>query len=452
MLFISQKPVLTKRVLVLMLVFVLIFNIAFKPQKADAFLPVVIAGGLSLGQALFYTAAVGATGYALYDAYESWDDYSLGFDFLKNVGARAWNDLSSSAQAGWAALEEKARGVGAKVSLSVEQWNQSMLLGYKAYSGSLDGPVPMYNLPNYAEINSAIGSSAPRMVASSYVAAHGLIGMDFSGSEFAFIPTLNIPGLSGQVMFEWAYKHPTYGWVLNWVPPSGATAFKSEKLSFSASYGKFYKSETILNNQLVGWDVVVPSYEDIMRVLRDQLAAYKAYLSMVYGDATTLSLPWVPSIPQDKAEENSKPVAIPIPAGALTVPGSLTLTGDAVIPAVQEMVGTTDIPGTSNPDWGSTPSDKLNFEPLKLAVGLFTTKFPFSIPWDIKNQLSVFDVQPQTPVLKVNEVIPLFNTKMNLKFNIDFSLFNPIIPIVRWFLIIIFDLGLILSLRKFLPE
>lgn len=108
----------------------------------------------------------------------------------------------------------------------------------------------------------------------------------------------------------------------------------------------------------------------------------------------------------------------------------------------------------SNPpiDWSDTPSDSLNFGPLRIAGNLFTTKFPFSIPWDIERQFNIFNVTPKAPILHVDKTIPIFNTSMKLKFNIDFTIMEPAAIVVRWFMIIAFDLGMILSMRKFMPE
>lgn len=165
----------------------------------------------------------------------------------------------------------------------------------------------------------------------------------------------------------------------------------------------------------------------------------------------------IPRIAKDAAGNPIKDAAgnpvIGVPVGAVGV-------GDAAIPgtlvnvrtgeAVQTKTGDT----VANPplDWSSQPTESINWGPLKLAGGALTKKFPFSIPWDIAAQLRVFDVQPKTPVIAVDQRIPVFATEMRLKFTIDFSLFNSVVPVVNWFLIIAGDLGMILAIRKFMPE
>lgn len=100
----------------------------------------------------------------------------------------------------------------------------------------------------------------------------------------------------------------------------------------------------------------------------------------------------------------------------------------------------------------TTATTGINFQPLLLAGGTFTEKFPFSIPWDVGRQLSVFNVEPQSPVFKVDKSIDVFGYDMKMKFDIDFSAFDGLAVIARWFLLIAFDIGMILGIRRLLPE
>lgn len=164
--------------------------------------------------------------------------------------------------------------------------------------------------------------------------------------------------------------------------------------------------------------------------------------------------------PTDLADTDLK--ALPIPTiRERTDPITGDITKDLVVPVdgiltnvrTGEQIGTgeTDIPGNPPLDWDQTPSDKINFEPLRLGP-VFTRKFPFSIPWDIGRQFAILDVTPKTPVIKIDKSIPVFSTTMNMKFTIDFTMFDSIVVIVRWFLILAFDIGMIMSLRRFMPE
>ena len=98
----------------------------------------------------------------------------------------------------------------------------------------------------------------------------------------------------------------------------------------------------------------------------------------------------------------------------------------------------------------STPAG-LDVTPLKTTGENFTTKFPFSIPWDVKRQFSIFNVEPEAPVWKVDRVLFSMSGKdIRIKFDLDLSQFDMIAKISRWGVLIAFNIGLILSARRFL--
>lgn len=100
----------------------------------------------------------------------------------------------------------------------------------------------------------------------------------------------------------------------------------------------------------------------------------------------------------------------------------------------------------------SVPSEPtLNFDPLKVNIGSITNKFPFSIPWDLKRQLDVFNVQPDAPSFTLNfSKFPGVNS--NLTYDLSFEKFNAIANIIRWFTTILVDIGFILMIRRLMPE
>lgn len=100
------------------------------------------------------------------------------------------------------------------------------------------------------------------------------------------------------------------------------------------------------------------------------------------------------------------------------------------------------------------PKKAIIWTPLMMAGTAMTTKFPFSLPWDLINQLKVFDAAPQAPKFDIN--IPKFleigGQSIPLAFTLDLTLFDKVALMVRWFNVIIWDIALILILRKLLPE
>uniref|UniRef100_UPI001553E19F hypothetical protein n=1 Tax=Saccharibacillus qingshengii TaxID=1763540 RepID=UPI001553E19F len=144
-------------------------------------------------------------------------------------------------------------------------------------------------------------------------------------------------------------------------------------------------------------------------------------------------------------------VAVPvgqIGVGASAIPGTLVnvRTGEAVKTET----------GTANPplDWASQPTAAINWAPLKMTGSALTRVFPFSIPWDVYAQLKIFDVQPKTPVIKVD--VPEFwragSFVWHLKFEVNFGMFDPVAVGIRWIGNIAFTVGLALAMRRFMPQ
>lgn len=96
----------------------------------------------------------------------------------------------------------------------------------------------------------------------------------------------------------------------------------------------------------------------------------------------------------------------------------------------------------------------LDFSKFIFAGEMFINKFPFSIPWDLKKQLDIFNVEPQAPVINVDvpEFVSIGNLTIPLKFDIDFTQFDTLATIIRWFTTLLVDIGFILMIRRLLPE
>lgn len=100
------------------------------------------------------------------------------------------------------------------------------------------------------------------------------------------------------------------------------------------------------------------------------------------------------------------------------------------------------------------PTKPVAWDALKMNAKALTEKFPFSIPWDLMRQLKVFDVGPQTPVFEVNigDYLKIGGHTIPLNFEIDLSIFDKVAAFIRWFNLILWDIGLVLLIRKLLPE
>lgn len=137
----------------------------------------------------------------------------------------------------------------------------------------------------------------------------------------------------------------------------------------------------------------------------------------------------------------------------------------ATIPEIAEYVGVDEataekIKGETKPETKpgdgtlKNPTKKLVWTPLMMAGNAMTTKFPFSLPWDLIKQLKIFDVSPQAPKIEVNvpDYLQIDGLSIPFAFTLDLSMFDKVAAMVRWFNIIIWDIALVLVLRKLLPE
>lgn len=100
----------------------------------------------------------------------------------------------------------------------------------------------------------------------------------------------------------------------------------------------------------------------------------------------------------------------------------------------------TDVPveNATPTDWSVPDTAQLNFAPLQIP---FADKFPFCIPFDLINSFKSFASERQTPKFEVN--FP--NTKFvgGGSFTLDFTQFDKIATILRYFILIIFIVNLI---------
>lgn len=94
-----------------------------------------------------------------------------------------------------------------------------------------------------------------------------------------------------------------------------------------------------------------------------------------------------------------------------------------------------NVPSTFTIDWS----------PLLVASELKTV-FPFSIPWDFWNLFKVFLADPVTPHFTLNFQVPFLGVTYPI--DVDFSPFDTIAAICRWFVLLFFSYGLITKTKS----
>jgi hypothetical protein len=94
----------------------------------------------------------------------------------------------------------------------------------------------------------------------------------------------------------------------------------------------------------------------------------------------------------------------------------------------------------------NSSSSGIDFTPLIVSVSNLTTKFPFSIPWDVKNAITSLQATPTPPSWTINFDSRYFKGGGNVV--LDFSQFETLAAVSRWGILIMFNISLILLSKK----
>lgn len=138
----------------------------------------------------------------------------------------------------------------------------------------------------------------------------------------------------------------------------------------------------------------------------------------------------------------------------MTVPTTLT-SPEAVITASQaqtlpQALGTTTV-ANPNPD-PPTSDYKPSQARIQSLGAIFITKFPFCVPWDFKNAVSLLAAPAEAPHWEVDFYAPISNRvggwHGNTSIEIDLSDYEGLAALVRWFETIIFCAGLIVGTKR----
>lgn len=111
------------------------------------------------------------------------------------------------------------------------------------------------------------------------------------------------------------------------------------------------------------------------------------------------------------------------------------------VPTLPEVDVSPDLSREVPPD-EEVPSDRINFNPLKKAVGLLTYKFPFSLPFDVWRSLKSLQVTPELMSFIVS--IPVFGNDYSVIVDFsDYPVLLSFVPFVRIGLLFVFMLSMI---------
>jgi hypothetical protein len=114
-----------------------------------------------------------------------------------------------------------------------------------------------------------------------------------------------------------------------------------------------------------------------------------------------------------------------------------TSTGTQYIPDLSPGEDVPIIPG--DPTEGSRPD-------ARDLYGVLTTRWPFSLPWDIAYLIGLVNAEPVPP--RFSFTLPEDFGGHELEINFDHPAANKLMSIVRWFIVFGFCIGIVLTVRK----
>lgn len=144
-----------------------------------------------------------------------------------------------------------------------------------------------------------------------------------------------------------------------------------------------------------------------------------------------------------------------VPTLVFDTPWGMVNVGTGEIITTGDGVGEGEIPNPNSPPIDlSRPKRALDLMPLIMTSESFKSKFPFSIPWDLQKQFSIFNVTAETPIFEHNDenFINIGDKSIPFRFSLSLEKFEVLAASSRWFLLIAFDVSIILLMRRLMPE
>ncbi|MGG3781576.1 hypothetical protein [Schinkia azotoformans] len=433
--------IIIKKFIAVLLVAILFFN-NIKISYANPVVPAVVAGGIGI------SALAGGTAAAL-EGIQGFENAQTTWDIANTV----WNTADAMKKQAIENAVITAVETGAKtVSFTqdvMDWWNENFV------NNAIEQVVPELSPTDIAlgELGYLLNVIKPneRVIYNVITLPQGMY-VTYNFQQYRYI------------YYMYAYENVSTGKLLNahYGLMSSATNTNSRTggvvldppqviNSIGAILALFASSAFEFNNDLPTFNVDNWA-EEVERVLANALSgATTAGLNIALGDvvATTLTGDMVKWNPKSRTWEDAKGVPLN---------PDIPVENVRVKPKAEE--GTENPPIEGNPpivypglqvDFSVPETAALNFQPLVGALSEVTTKFPFSIPWDLKKQLSLFNVQPQAPKIDIDfSKFPY--AKAGTKWTIDLSFMNPLAAAARWALTIAIDIAFILMLRRLLPE
>lgn len=433
-----------KRIVPVFLILVIIFITSWPQSKVHAIAPVIAGVGAEVAIGAYVLGAfaiaegAGMLGYTVYE------------DRVNEYARNAWIDANSAI----------------KQSM-YDSYNYAILSGSKTIDLSTDvinfikskiTPAVMHTLVvsnvSGAGIMTVYGSGASYKeyyirASSGYVflingvVTYALsIGDNTANYHYYTTDSYNSGQLAGRIWSGNVVQTFDAAW------SAGLSYFGSMSFISSADYNAINTATSTLQSNVPNKIATVP-YDNLIPYFKDGYGVLDKTKRLVYNPATDVFKDSLGNtVSKDKVGYGTPTIGINTDAGT----GTKTITADISGVNTNVLTGAATGTGTApvNPplDWTPPTTSSLDFSPLLMLGAAFTTKFPFSIPWDLQKQLGIFNITPTAPSFNLSFTV--MGTHVDAPMN--FAQFDVFAAIARWALVIVFDIAMIMGIRRLIPS
>lgn len=459
----KRLPLFFRRTIATFLIVVTLISSISLP-KANAVVPILAAPEIALG-GFVGVVAVGAIGMELFGYSQQSDDMMAYANAVWVTGNQKMKDAVVSSYNAAVAAGSKTFTISAEV----RDWIVDGYTGIfavsdpKTISSAVAANGEYIGVSRYSDGDIAVTLSAPTgfvyIVGAGYAASVSLnyrsssatsgfstLTFGYAGSLPAPTSLSNVSGLRTDIFSDATtnayYKMRTAAYVppLSLVPTSTVDGVLAKK---NAIRDAFPMALPVPSGQDFIYTPTANPGADV-RMRNDGTLADDAGKVYAPNQVTVKSAP-VPRVATDAAgvpitDAAGKPV-IAVPVGAAGV-GTAAVPGTLVNVKTGEAVGTKTGDTTVNPPFDPTVG-KINWAPITGLPAMFTTTFPFSLPWDLKRFIDIMTAAPVAPRIE--------GTYFGNKIVIEMPVFvTTYIPMIRAFFILSFLISLIFTTRKLL--
>lgn len=435
-----------KKSFIILNVLLMLFYSCYIAPRAQAFAPALFLPAAFavpvVGQAALVLAVVAAGIYVGTHTKEI-DKVLTSFG---DITGSYWNSLSASTKQKFADASANLTANNVSQSITMDADMNTAVKNYLRMNvGVSKTTVPDTRIPLPASPYVPSGGFAGSIHTEAYVNQYKALSMVIAGTTYALVPIAYKYDQGANYLYNMDY----------WWCQQLANGTYSAVASTSSSYGTVGTLTFKMGAQRVqSWvkDPVMgpalqmvytlPTLGSVLSTAPTAIGHYKKLAESTLVNVTITAAPWVDTtFPDTDAIPNVG--ELKVPAGVITGTGSqvkVTVAEGVQTTTLVDSFPTTADPGTTDPGAGNPDSNNW----ANKMKGLVTTKFPFSLPWDLYRLLALLNADAVRPEVHVDKKLG----NMPFKFDVTFEYLDSYMPFFRGFIIISFCIMLVMATRR----